>query len=98
MARFQKGKLRLPKTQHVGLNPQYFGRFADLEASLGHPLQYLGGSPRGCRGLGLGTLGRGGAADLTGHGLVELPLLIRSFRTWLALKDSTRRESIVMGA
>ncbi len=84
-------KLGLPEAQHVSLDADGLGRLADFQAAL------IGERIRNC-GLGLSGFGFIYAAPGSIHERGFLLLLTSSFSTWLALNESTRRESMIIGS
>src|SRR5438094_548880 len=87
----QQRELGLPEAQHVSFDANHLGRLADFQATL------VSGRFRNC-GLGLSGLGFVCSATATIHERGFLPLLTSSLSTWLAINESTRRESMVIGS
>ena len=91
VARFQNLELSLPESKDIGFDADDFGGLADLQSAL------VSARIRN-KGLGFFGLGLLYWATASTHERGFLPLLTSSLRTSLALNDSTRRESIVIGS
>src|SRR5580698_2696588 len=84
-------ELGLPEPQHISLDADGLGGLADFQSAL------IGRRIRNC-GLGFFRFDFFRTALIAIHARGFLPLLTSSFRTWLALNESTRRESMIIGS